>query len=357
MSTFLLSFPAMIKEDIKSLSKDALKEFLLSHSVKAYRSDQVYSWIFKQSVSTFEDMVNVPENVRKILSESYTLRTLKENNRQVSSDGTIKWTLRTHDDKLIETVLIPSSKRQSICISTQVGCAMGCKFCSTAKMGFIRNLSVGEIIEQVMFVNEHLANKGLAISNVVFMGMGEPMRNADNVQAVVQILQDDKLFALAQKRITVSTSGVISKIYEFADKDTPCKLAISLNGTNNAMRESIMPINKGYPLEKLLEAVDYYIEKTNNYITFEYILIKGLTCTEQAAKELLGITKGRNVKVNCIPINAGSDNGLQPPSEEDVQKFINTVNRGGTYIIKRTPRGQDIFAACGQLVTQQQKVA
>ncbi len=347
----------MIKKDIKSLSKVELKELLLSHSIKPYRAEQVYSWIHKQCVASFDDMVNVPENVRKILSESYTLRTLNEDKKQVSQDGTIKWSLRTHDDRFIETVLIPSSKRQSICISTQVGCAMGCKFCSTAKMGFIRNLSVGEIIEQVIFVNETLVDKGLAISNVVFMGMGEPMKNAANVQQVVQILQDDKLFALAQKRITVSTSGVISKIIEFADNDTPCKLAISLNGSNNAMRESIMPINKGYPLEKLLEAVDYYIEKTNNYITFEYILIKGLTCTVQAAQELLDITRDRNVKVNCIPINAGNDNGLEPPSEEDVQKFINTVNRGGTYIIKRTPRGQDIAAACGQLVTQQKKVA
>ena len=347
----------MKKQDIKSISRDQLKSFLIEHGEKPFRADQILHWVYNRYLEKFEDMDNIPKATRLLLEEHFRLTTLTEAVSQQSQDGTIKWAFKTEDGHLIESVLIPNMHRQSICISTQVGCAMGCSFCRTAKMGLKRNLKSGEIIEQFMFINKHLKKDNLELSNVVFMGMGEPLQNLRNLEPVIEIMHDSKIYGLAKKRITLSTSGLVPRIMELADKNLPCKLAISLNGTNDEVRTSIMPINKSYDIQELIQAAQYYVEKTNNHITFEYILIKDKTCTPQAAEELLEISRQVDCKINAIVLNDNDDEELKQPSEAEIDDFLNRVRAGGTYIIIRTPRGRDIKAACGQLAVHQKKVA
>ena len=264
---------------------------------------------------------------------------------------------KTHDDHHIETVMIPANGRYSVCVSTQVGCAMNCAFCRTAKMGFTRNLEAGEILEEIINVNWYLKESGFLneegktaqVTNIIFMGMGEPLNNLENVHRVCCTLHNQSLFNMGSKRMTVSTSGVVPKIKELVDRNTPCCLAVSLNSTNNEYRSSVMPVNKTWPIEKLLEAVDEYIRRTDNYVTFEFVLIQDITCTPKAAKELIRICAPRRVKVNAIVLNDGDDPTLHAPTPEQVEDFLAMVRAAEIQITIRNPRGRDILAACGQL--------
>jgi 23S rRNA (adenine2503-C2)-methyltransferase len=336
-----------------------------------YRSKQLQSWIFQQHKICFQDMGNLPQALREQLSNRYTLQTLSEEEKQVSQDGTVKWALKTRDGYSIECVLIPEGDRYSVCLSSQVGCAMGCRFCSTAKMGLLRNLNLGEIVEQFQWVNRYVQEEYQAsLTNVIFMGMGEPLQNIPAVGEACDLFTSPEGYNLSRKKITVSTSGLAPQIVKWAKEYPGYKLAFSLNGSNNTNRSDIMPVNRSIPIEKLLESIDYYQDITGNTITFEYVLIKGKTCTLEAAQELRDIAAQRNCKVNLIPLNGGGEDDLEVPSEKEIADFQrelqkNVGNKNHTHkirsqsfpVVVRRPRGRDISAACGQLVQQQQKVA
>lgn len=345
-----------ILDDIKSISTTSLREYLESVGEKGFRAEQIHQWVFKHGIEDYDDMQNVAKSTKAKLKEKFIINSLNEESCLKSNDGTIKWLLKTRDDHHIETVLIPSMDRFAVCVSTQIGCAMGCKFCRTATMGIIRNLEAGEILEQCMIVKKFLNQQDKDLTNVIFMGMGEPLKNFNNVNLACQVLHNQKFFNLGKKRLTVSTSGVIPGIHKLLKMETPCRLAISLNGTNNEMRSRIMPINDIYPLEKLLEAVDIYIEQSGNHITFEYVMIKDITCTDQAAKELIKIAKERNCKINAIALNSNENDELQTPSNNEIDRFLKKIKDAQIQITTRQPRGRDILAACGQLAVKKERV-
>jgi 23S rRNA (adenine2503-C2)-methyltransferase len=349
----------MNKVDIKAFSESELRDYFKSIGQKAFRADQVAHWLFNRDADEFDQMDNLPVALRQELSENCKLTLLEESECSQSNDGTVKWLYKTWDGYFVETVLIPNDERNSVCVSTQVGCAMGCHFCRTSKMGLKRHLTTGEILEQ--FINTRRfcrGARGQELTNIIYMGMGEPFHNFDNVVKSIGWLHHEKYFNLSRKRITVSTSGVIPKIREMAEIGLPANLALSLNGTNDEMRTSIMPITTRYPMDQLLEAVDFYLEKTGNPVTFEYVLIKNITCTPQAARELVQIIKNRNCKVNAIVLNASDDPNLIAPTEAEVQLFLDVLRTKTDKVVTlRQPRGRDIKAACGQLAYHKEKVA
>lgn len=309
-------------------------------------------------------MTNIPQSTQEKLALSFNIQSLSETQRAESTDGTCKWLFKTRDDHFIETVMIPTNGRFSVCVSTQIGCAMNCSFCRTAKMGFTRNLEAGEILEEIIRVNWYLKDtntldadgKMAQVTNIIFMGMGEPLNNLENVHRTCCTLHNQKLFNMGRKRMTVSTSGIVPRIKELVDRNTPCCLAVSLNSTNNERRSAVMPVNKIWPIEKLLEATDEYTRRTDNYVTFEFVLMKDITCTDTAAKELIRICAPRRCKVNAIVLNPADDPDLEAPSPEEVERFLTLVRAAEIQITIRNPRGRDISAACGQLAYNQQKV-
>lgn len=348
----------MQKIDLKSFTESELKQYFKELGHKPFRTDQVLHWMYNRSASKFSQMDNVPKGLREELEGLATLRVLEEVGREESMDGTVKWLYKTHDGYFIETVLIPRLERNSVCVSTQVGCRMGCKFCRTARMGLKRHLESGEILEQFIRTNEWLVQEQQAkLTNIIYMGMGEPLHNYQNVKKSVLWLHHQKYFGLSRKRITISTSGVVPEIQAMADDRLPANLAVSLNGSNDEMRKSIMPITHKYPLDQLLQAVDNFIGEMDRGVTFEYILIKNITCTPQAARELLKIVRPRKVKINAIVINQSDDPTLEAPSPEEVEEFLQIIRDGNEIITIRQPRGRDIKAACGQLAHHKTKVA
>lgn len=351
--------------DIKTLTEEELKNWLKEVGEKPFRADQIRNRLFCGQVKSFNEMETIPAALREKLSANFRITSLEEAKRLISVDGTVKWLYQTHDGHHIETVLIPTNDRFSVCVSTQIGCAQNCAFCRTAKMGFIRNLEAGEILEEIIRVNWYLEETGTKhsdgsiakVTNIIFMGMGEPLNNLEQVHRVCCTLHHQKLFNLGRKRMTISTSGVVPKIKELVDRNTPCCLAVSLNSTNDERRSAVMPVNKVWNIAKLLEATDEYTRRTGNYVTFEFVLMKGITCSEEAAKELIRICAPRRCKVNAIVLNDGDDPTLEAPSLEEIDHFLEIVRKAEVQITIRNPRGRDILAACGQLAynTQQGK--
>ncbi len=343
---------------LRSLNEEGLRAFALGLGEKSYRADQLANWLHSQDVSSFDEMENLPASFRAKLAEVGAVDVLEEAGKEVSTDGTIKWLYRTRDGHAIETVLIPSAERNSVCVSTQVGCAMGCAFCRTARMGILRDLEAGEILEQFIRTRRHLKEThGGMLTNIIFMGMGEPLNNLEAVLTSVLWLHHQKHYNLARKRITVSTSGVVPAILELARRNPPLQLAISLNGSNQQARASIMPVAHKWPLDELLAAVDEYVRVTDSPVTFEYILIKDLTCSATAARELRRIIHDRQCKVNLIVLNDSENAKLQAPSPEEVDSFLEALSGTGKHVTLRQPRGRDIRAACGQLAVPRKKVA
>jgi 23S rRNA (adenine2503-C2)-methyltransferase len=346
----------MISSHILDMSLADTQAMLASMGEPAFRARQVQEWVFRHLETDFRKMTNLPKALQEKLAEAATGSVLTVKDRQVSSDGTVKWAFRTHDGHFFETVLIPSEDRRSICVSSQIGCAMGCTFCRTATMGFIRNLTLGEILEQIHFVSRHLReSEGTRLSNVIFMGMGEPLLNLENVARACETLNSPAGFHISKDKITVSTSGVAPKILEWGRRAPDFKLAISLNGSNDAVRSELMPVNRRYPIPVLLETADEYIRLTGQKLTFEYILIRGKTCTPESARELKRIASHRHCKINLIPLNRGEDPALQAPSEDEIREFERVLSQGDFQVLRRRPRGPDILAACGQLATEQKK--
>ena len=341
----------MYFKDIKSLSRDELRQFLSDNGHKPYRADQIRIWLFKLFMQTYEGL-NVPTELCKLLEDNFSIKSLKEELKMESTDGTVKWLYKTADDLPVETVMIPTETRASACVSTQSGCAMGCAFCRTGRMGLNRSLEAGEILEQIINVC-----RDYKVTNVIFMGMGEPLVNLDAVHRACVCLHDQKAFAMGKGRLTISTSGVASGIAELLERNTPCHLAVSLVAADDKTRESLMPVNKRWNLTVLIEAIDNYLERSGEWVTLEYILIKDKTCTRTAAQDLIRIVKPRRCKVNAIVLNSNENPELQAPSEQEVNEFLEIVRAKAVQINIRNPRGRDIFAACGQLASNPCRVA
>ena len=287
-------------KNIKDYNIKELKEELEKLGEKPYRADQIFKWLYKENVTSFDEMTDLSLSLREKLKNEFNICNYNILEKQVSKDGTVKYLFDILDGNAIETVLMEYKHGKTICVSSQVGCKMGCKFCASTGIAFIRNLSSGEIVEQLLAVEKDLKIK---ISNIVFMGIGEPLDNFENVMKAIEIINYSKGLGIGARHISISTCGIVPKIYEIADKDMQCTLSISLHATNNEKRSSMMPINNLYSIEELIEACKYYIEKTNKRISFEYALAKDNNDNEQDAKELVELLKGMLCHVNLIPIN------------------------------------------------------
>lgn len=340
-----LSLPSL-----SDLDQADLETHLAALGQPKFRARQVQEWLWTHLAATFEEMTNLPKELRSRLSEHFEMGALKPTDQQVSTDGTAKWAFQDRHGNRFETVLIPDDDRRTACVSSQVGCAMGCAFCRTAQMGFLRNLSVGEILQQVAHVKRYLRDQGQpSLSNIVFMGMGEPLNNFETVLEACATLTSPRGFGMSPRRITISTSGLVARIDDLAERAPQYHLAISLNSSNDAMRSQVMPVNRRHPIADLLAAGDAWSRTAQWPVTYEYVLIGDVTCTETAAQELVGLLSPRNCKVNLIPLNASEDIPLRAPTAQEVEGFEAILHQAGISVFTRKPKGRDILAACGQL--------
>lgn len=344
----------MLKKNIKNFDIDSLKTELEKIGEKKYRAEQIFKWLFQVNVQSFDEMTNLSLELRKKLEELFVVGCFKIEKKLVSKDGTKKYLfdIQDSDHNMIESVLMEYHHGYSVCVSSQVGCKMGCKFCASTGIPFGRNLEPGEIVEQILAIER---DENIKISNIVFMGIGEPLDNFDNVMKAISIINDPKGLNIGARHISVSTSGIVPKIYELADKKLQCTLSVSLHSSNNATRSSMMPINNKYPIETLMEACKYYVSKTNRRISFEYALAKDNNDNIQDAKELVNLLHGMLCHVNLIPINKIDNDKYQKSTNENIIRFRDYLNDHGIVATIRRELGSDISAACGQLRKQNLK--
>lgn len=341
-------------EDIKKLSLQELTEVVETHGEKAFRAKQIYEWIWKKNASGYDDMKNIPTRLKDRLAKKYEFNSLKISVKKISKDQTVKYAFELASGLLVEGVLIPSKSRITACISTQVGCALKCKFCATGTMGFKQDLSVSEIYEQAAILNNE-AQKIFKrkLTNVVLMGMGEPLMNYDNTLTAIDKIISENGLAMAPSRITLSTAGITEKIRKLADDDVKFNLAISLHSANERIRSSIMPINKTNTLSKLTSAVKYFNKKTGSRVTFEYLMMAGINDTIQDAHELADFCKSFPVKINLIEYNNTNDTRFNKSDRDSLGRFVNLLRGEKNMIVNiRKSKGEDIDAACGQLVNK-----
>lgn len=334
--------------------RQQLAEIFSPFAQPAYRVTQIYKWLHHHHVSSFQEMTNVPKGFRALLTENFEIFQLDLHLRAVSSDGTIKYLWNLADGRQVESVFIPEKKRTTICISSQVGCALGCHFCATAKMGFLRNLTVAEIIEQVIRVQ---LDTGVKITNVVYMGMGEPFLNYQRVIDASRILCDPEGLAISARKITISTVGVASMIERFAREQQPFKLAISLHAARQELRRTFMPIAERFDLDALMKSIHLYSElNPKKRITFEYVLLNGVNNAAEDGRDLLRLLSPLKCKLNLIPYNDTGD-GFQKPQEQDLAPFLEVLEKAPFTVTVRRNRGNDIAAACGQLFAESENRA
>lgn len=337
-------------KDIRELSYDEISDFLLQYGEKKFRAKQIYEWLWKKGIGSFNEMNNIGQQAQQLLNNNFTFHRASIDVEHKSSDKTTKFGFRLHDDKMIEGVLIPVKERVTACVSTQVGCAMHCAFCATGQMGFIRNLHYSEIFDQYILLNQKsIEYFGQGITNIVYMGMGEPLLNFANVMKSIDLLTAKDGIGLSPQRITLSTAGIIEGIRKLADLDFRPGLAISLHSADPKKRIHIMPVTEHNPLDKLQESIKYYHEKTGERITFEYLLLNGINDSLRDAEILAAYCRPFPVKINLIEFNA-TDSPFQRSSEENVQKFIQFLESRNMVVNLRRSRGKDIAAACGQLI-------
>ncbi len=333
-------------KNIKNYNLEELKQELIDMGEKPFRAEQIFKWLYQEKVKSFDEMTNISLELREKLKENYTMCNFNILKKQVSKDGTIKYLFDILDGNAIETVLMSYHHGYSICVSSQIGCKMGCKFCASTGINFIRNLSSGEIVEQILAVEQ---DENIRISNVVFMGIGEPLDNYDNVINAIHILNNQKGLSIGARHISISTSGLVPQIYKLAEENIPCTLSISLHATTNEKRSKMMPVNEVYPIEKLIEACKYYLKETNRRISFEYALAKDNNDNLEDAKGLVKLLKGMLCHVNLIPINKIENGSFIKSSNENIIKFRDYLNDHGIVATIRRELGSDIDAACGQL--------
>ncbi|MBM7665109.1 23S rRNA (adenine2503-C2)-methyltransferase [Solibacillus kalamii] len=342
-----------LKPSVYSLRLDEMKEWLTANGEKAFRAAQIYEWLYEKRVQTFEEMSNLPKALREKLEAEFALTTLSTIIKQESKDGTIKFLFQLQDGYSIETVLMRHDYGNSICVTTQVGCRIGCTFCASTLGGLKRHLMAGEIVEQVVKVQQQLDATEERVSSIVIMGIGEPFDNYDAMMNFLKIMNDDKGLNIGARHITVSTSGIVPKIYEFADEGMQINFAVSLHAPNQEARQKLMPIAKAYKLEELMEAVKYYTKKTGRRVTFEYGLMSGQNDTEEVAMELAKLIKNIKCHVNLIPINYVPERDYIRTSRSKIFAFERTLKEQGINVTIRREQGADIAAACGQLRAQE----
>ena len=345
----------MKKTSIYSLQLHELKEWLTNNGEKPFRAEQIYDWLYKKRVSLFEDMNNLSKGLRDKLSENFQITTLKTVIKQSSSDGTIKFLFELHDGYSIETVLMRHDYGNSVCVTTQVGCRIGCTFCASTLGGLKRHLEAGEIVAQVVTVQQALDETDERVSSVVIMGIGEPFDNYDNMMAFLKIINNDKALMIGARHITVSTSGIVPKIYQFADENMQINFAISLHAANTELRSRLMPINRAYKLDDLMKSVRYYIDKTGRRISFEYGLFGGVNDSVEHAEELADLLKGLKCHVNLIPVNYVPERDYVRTPKDKIFAFEKTLKNRGINVTIRREQGHDIDAACGQLRAKERK--
>lgn len=343
------------KIELIGLTRAELEEHLKKLGEPAFRAKQIWQWVYFYGKTDFEEMTNLSKPLRQKLAGCFNLYRPKIVSEQLSSDHTHKWLLEFADGQRVETVYIPETDRGAVCVSTQIGCAMGCRFCHTGSQKLTRNLSAGEIVSQFMLARDvykewNLEGQGRLLSNIVFMGMGEPLQNYDNMVKAIKILSDGEGIAISKRRMTVSTSGIIPYIRGIA-ADMGVKLAISLHASNNELRSQIMPINKKYPLPDLLQACREYQDNNGGYITFEYLMLKDFNDSPAHVNELVALMQQYriNAKFNLIAFNPWPGCDYQPSSNNRIHIFSEELQKHGYAAPIRTARGQDILAACGQL--------
>lgn len=337
----------MKKPDIRDQSFEELIAYMKSLGEAPFRASQIFEWIYQKQVQDFDRMTNLSKTLQTRLKKEFTFSNQAVLKRDISSDGTIKVLFELYDREKVETVLIPTSKRATVCISTQAGCKFGCRFCASGIGGWKRNLDCAEILDQILYMKK--IAKGKPLSHIVFMGVGEPLDNYDNLIKAVRTINSSKGINIAARRITISTCGIIPKIEKLAGEGMQIELAVSLHGSSDDSRNVLMPVNKKYPLKELIEACRRYHKATKRQITFEYIMIKDVTCTDEAARQLGRLLKGLECKINLIPYNPVDEFEHEPPSRNKMFIFKSHLAQYGIRSTIRTPRGSDVSAACGQL--------
>lgn len=351
------------KKELTELTKEELQKELESIGEKSFRAKQLWQWIYFRGVTDFMEMSNLSLSLREKLSQLYTITRPKIVDEQISIDKTHKWLLEFNDGERVEMVYIPEKDRGAVCISTQVGCAVGCKFCHTGSQKLTRNLTVGEIVGQFMVARDVYkewpspTDETRYLSNIVVMGMGEPLHNMDNVIKALNILTDCDGISISRRRITMSTSGIAPKIVEALQK-TGVRLAVSLHAPNNDIRSQIMPINNRYKIEEVMKAcAEYQNGEHSRYITFEYLMLKGINDSQECAKELISLMKKYKLRAtfNLIPFNPWPGCGFAPSDKKTIEAFSKTLDQAGFASPVRVARGQDILAACGQLKSKKIK--
>lgn len=341
------------KKDIRALTKEQLQEFFVNQGDKSFRGSQVYEWLWNKSAHSFEDMTNISKETRQMMEDNFVINHIRVDQMQRSSDGTIKNAVRLHDDLTVESVLIPTSKRTTACVSSQVGCSLDCKFCATATLKRMRNLNPDEIYDQVVAIdNESRLYFDKPLSNIVFMGMGEPLMNYKNVMKSIEKITSKEGLGMSAKRITISTSGVPKMIKKLADDETKIKLAVSLHSAIDEIRTTIMPFNATFPLADLKEALEYWYLKTKSKISYEYIVWEGINDTRKDAEALVEFCKYVPCKVNLIEYNPIDDGVFQQASSDATDMYESMLEQNGITVTVRRSRGKDIDAACGQLANK-----
>jgi len=342
-----------MKVNLLNYTLEDLVDFFASIGEQKFRAIQVFRWLHVYGVSSFAEMTDIAKSLRAKLEEVAEIVVPELLTQQLATDGVYKWVLSVGNGNKIETVFIPEVNRGTLCISSQVGCALECQFCSTGRQGFNRNLTVGEIVGQLWWANKRLGKdpKGeKIITNVVMMGMGEPLANYENVVKAMRIMLNDNAYNLSKKKLTLSTSGVVPALDRLAD-DCPVSLAVSLHASNNIVRDSIIPLNKKYPIEDLLAACKRYLAKSpKDFVTFEYVMLAGVNDNLTHAKELVSLVRGINCKFNLIPFNPFPNSGFVSSSRTQILQFQKILQQAGLIATIRKTRGEKIDAACGQLV-------
>ena len=342
------------KKDIRAISKELLREFFVTNGDKAFRGNQVYEWLWSKGAHSFDDMTNLSKETRAMLEANFVINHIKVDQMQRSEDGTVKNAVRLHDGLVVESVLIPTNTRTTACVSSQVGCSLDCNFCATARLKRMRNLEPGEIYDQVLAIdNESKLYHNRPLSNIVFMGMGEPLMNYNNVIKAIDMITSEEGLGMSPKRIMVSTSGIPKMIKKMADDDVKFKLAVSLHSAIDEVRAKIMPFSSNFPLKDLRESLEYWYRKTKSKVSYEYVVWKGINDNKEAVDALVKFCKYVPCKVNLIEYNPIDDGEFQQASEESVNLYIKELEKAGIVVKVRRSRGKDIDAACGQLANKE----
>ncbi|RZJ67246.1 MAG: 23S rRNA (adenine(2503)-C(2))-methyltransferase RlmN [Flavobacterium sp.] len=343
------------KKDIRALSKEKLRDFFVANGDKAFRGNQVYEWLWSKGARNFEDMTNVSKDTRSMLEKHFVINHIKVDKMQQSEDGTVKNAVRLHDGLLVESVLIPTETRTTACVSSQVGCSLDCNFCATARLKRMRNLNPDEIYDQVVEIDrESRLYHNRPLSNIVFMGMGEPLMNYPNVMKAIEKITSDEGLGMSPKRITVSTSGIPKMIKKLADDEVRFKLAVSLHSAIEATRNRIMPFTTNFPLTELRESLEYWYVKTKSRVTYEYVVWGGINDDKASIDALVKFCKYVPCKVNLIEYNPIDDGEFQQASDESINAYIKALERADIVAKVRRSRGKDIDAACGQLANKEE---